>query len=67
LESRPDDDGLPVIDDDNQQIGWITHRHVLRTYLKRFGAPETSALKLAAPPVPPAATGAPPPTDGLRR
>ncbi len=32
--------GLPVIDEDNQLVGWITHRHVLRTYLRRFGAPE---------------------------
>jgi CIC family chloride channel protein len=30
-----DDEGLPVIDEDNQLIGWITHRHVLRTYLRR--------------------------------
>jgi CIC family chloride channel protein len=44
-----DDDGLPVIDDNNQLIGWITHRQVLRTYLKRFGGPENGAVKAAAP------------------
>ncbi len=31
------DDGLPVIDENNQLVGWITHRQVLRSYLKRFG------------------------------
>jgi CIC family chloride channel protein len=40
-----DDDGLPVIDEENQLIGWITHRHVLRTYLKRFGAPEKDGIR----------------------
>ena len=44
-----DDDGLPVIDEDNQLIGWITHRHVLRTYLRRFGAPEDNARKPGPP------------------
>ena len=46
-----DDEGLPVIDEDNQLIGWITHRHVLRTYLTRFGAPEDNAPKPAPPPL----------------
>ena len=46
-----DDEGLPVIDEDNQLIGWITHRHVLRTYLKRFGAPEDNANKPAQQPL----------------
>jgi len=31
-----DDEGLPVTDGDDQLIGWLTHRRVLRTYLKRF-------------------------------
>ena len=38
-----DEDGLPVIDENNQLIGWITHRQVLRSYRKRFGAPNDSA------------------------
>ena len=46
-----DDEGLPVIDEDNQLIGWITHRHVLRTYLRRFGAPEDNAHKPAQQPL----------------
>ena len=45
-----DDEGLPVIDEDNQLIGWITHRQVLRTYLRRFGAPEDNARKPARRP-----------------
>ena len=59
-----DDESLPVIDEDNQFIGWITHRHVLRTYLKHFGAPADTTRKLA-PPVPvPATTDPRTPTDG---
>ncbi|PZS06803.1 MAG: hypothetical protein DLM64_15875, partial [Solirubrobacterales bacterium] len=41
-----DDEGLPVIDDDNQVVGWITHRHVLRAYLARYRStdrPETES------------------------
>ena len=38
-----DDEGLPVTDEDDQLIGWITHRRVLRTYLNRFGAPQDTA------------------------
>jgi CBS domain-containing protein len=60
-----DDEGLPVIDEDNQLVGWITHRHVLRTYLKRFGAPENSAPKPASPPAP--ATGPRAPVGGPQR
>ena len=41
--------GLPVIDEDDQLVGWITHRHVLRTYLRRFGAPEDNARKPGPP------------------
>jgi CIC family chloride channel protein len=32
-----DDEGLPVTGKNDQVIGWITHRRVLRTYLTRFG------------------------------
>jgi CBS domain-containing protein len=62
------DEGVPVIDEDNQLVGWITHRHVLRTYLKRFGDPET-ALKPAWPPPPPPTptTTSPTPTERPRR
>jgi CIC family chloride channel protein len=38
-----DDEGLPVTDQDDQVIGWITHRRVLRTYLTRFGATHHTA------------------------
>jgi len=41
-----DDEGLPVIDDNNQVLGWITHRRVLRAYLARCGSadpPETES------------------------
>ncbi|MGI9184009.1 MAG: chloride channel protein [Solirubrobacteraceae bacterium] len=31
-----DDEGVPVTDEDDQLIGWLTHRRVLRAYLKRF-------------------------------
>jgi CIC family chloride channel protein len=59
-----DDDGLPVIDEDDQLIGWITHRHVLRTYLKRYGAPEDNTRKPAPPRLAAAAaTRAPTPAD----
>jgi chloride channel protein, CIC family len=60
-----DDEGLPVVDQDNQLVGWITHRHVLRTYLKRFGKPEDSAIGTVTPSVPaPAATKSPAPIGG---
>ena len=63
-----DDDGLPVIDDDNQLIGWITHQQVLRTYLSRFGAPQDNVRKPAPPPLAAAAaTRSPTPTDRPRR
>jgi CIC family chloride channel protein len=63
-----DDEGLPVIHEDNQLIGWITHRHVLRAYLKRFGALEASAREPVPPPVSATATTGPPtPANGPRR
>ena len=62
-----DDEGLPVIDEDNQLIGWITHRQVLRTYLRRFGAPEDNARRPAPPPLAAAAaTRSPTPADRPR-
>jgi CIC family chloride channel protein len=62
-----DDEGLPVIDEDNHLIGWITHRHVLRTYLKHFGAPRDNARKPGLPPAPATATtGSPALTDRPR-
>lgn len=45
------DEGLPVIDEHDQLIGWITRRRVLRIYLKRFGTPY--ATNTDAPPTPP--------------
>ena len=63
-----DDEGLPVTDEDNQLIGWITHRHVLRTYLRRFGAPDDTAHEAAPPPLRAAATTrSPTPADGPQR
>lgn len=45
------DEGLPVTDQDDQLIGWITHRRVLRTYLTRFGTPaDTRTDAIPAPP-----------------
>jgi len=35
-----DDEGLPVTDEHDQLIGWITHRRVLRAYLARYGTPD---------------------------
>jgi CIC family chloride channel protein len=32
-------EGVPVINQNDQLVGWITHRRVLRAYLKRFGRP----------------------------
>jgi CIC family chloride channel protein len=62
-----DDDGLPVTDQDDQVIGWITHRRVLRTYLTRFGAPEATAGKLAPPALATATPHPDTPADGPRR
>jgi len=63
-----DAEGLPVTDQDDQLIGWITHRRVLRTYLKRFGDPEDTAGELAPPPALATASPSPDtPADGPRR
>ncbi len=35
-----DDEGLPVTDEHDQLIGWVTHRRVLRAYLARYRTPE---------------------------
>jgi len=46
-----DDEGLPVTGEDGQLIGWITHRRVLRTYLRGFEARHDSTTDAApAPP-----------------
>jgi len=34
-----DDEGIPVMADDDRLIGWLTHRSVLSAYRERFGAP----------------------------
>jgi CIC family chloride channel protein len=44
-----DDEGLPVTDEHGRLIGWITHRRVLRAYLRRFGAPRGTAREHAQP------------------
>ena len=63
-----DDEGLPVTDDNDQLIGWITHRRVLRAYLNRFGAPQDTARTQAPPPAPTApSTGPLTPAHGPRR
>ncbi len=59
-----DDEGLPVIGEDDRLIGWVTHRRVLRAYLTRFGAPEDTGRELAPPPE---LTGSATPADGPRR
>ena len=33
-----DDEGVPVLGEDHQLIGWLTHRRVLRAYRERSGA-----------------------------
>ena len=35
-----DAEGVPVINQNDELVGWITHRRVLRAYLKRFGRPQ---------------------------
>lgn len=35
-----DDEGLPVTDEHDQLIGWVTHRRVLRAYLARYSTPD---------------------------
>ena len=32
-----DDEGIPVMADDDRLIGWLTHRRVLRAYRERYG------------------------------
>ena len=32
-----DDEGIPVMADDDQLVGWLTHRRVLRAYRERYG------------------------------
>jgi chloride channel protein, CIC family len=43
-----DDQGLPVTGMDDQLIGWITHRRVLRAYLNRSGSIENRSNDGAA-------------------
>ncbi len=63
-----DDEGLPVTDENDQLIGWITHRRVLRAYLNRFGAPQDTARTPAPPPAPTIASTRPlTRPDGPRR
>jgi CIC family chloride channel protein len=38
-----DAEGVPVINQNDQLVGWITHRRVLRAYLERFGRPQGAA------------------------
>jgi CIC family chloride channel protein len=40
-----DDEGLPVTDEADHLVGWITHRRVLRAYLNRYGTPEHQAAE----------------------
>jgi CIC family chloride channel protein len=47
-----DDEGLPVTDEHDQLIGWITHRRVLRAYLARLGTPHQQTANPAATPAP---------------
>ena len=32
-----DDEGIPVMGDDDHVVGWLTHRRVLRAYRERYG------------------------------
>jgi chloride channel protein, CIC family len=34
---QSDEEGIPVTDEHDQLVGWMTHRDVLRAYLARFG------------------------------
>ncbi len=43
--SASDDEGLPVTGEDDDLIGWITHRRVLRAYLARYGPPNGAATE----------------------
>ena len=45
------DDGLPVIGDDRQIVGWLTHRHLLDSYREHTAGRGSSAF--TAPPAPP--------------
>ncbi|MGI8903512.1 MAG: chloride channel protein [Solirubrobacteraceae bacterium] len=45
-----DDEGLPVTDDDGRLIGWLTHRRVLRAYLKQSSNPNRAATEPASLP-----------------
>ena len=36
--SGRDEDGLPVLDEDERPIGWLSHRDILRAYRKRLGS-----------------------------
>ncbi len=44
-----DDEGIPVTDQHDQLIGWLTHRRVLRAYQKRFGHPRASTEPTPVP------------------
>jgi CIC family chloride channel protein len=60
-----DDEGVPVTDEHDQLIGWLTHRRVLRAYQKRFGRPRPATTEPAPVPTPTSATtGSPTPVDG---
>ncbi len=63
-----DDEGLPVTDEHDQLIGWITHRRVLRAYQTRFGTAQPAAPAPASIPAPATATtDSPAPPAGPRR
>ncbi|MGH2867019.1 MAG: chloride channel protein, partial [Solirubrobacteraceae bacterium] len=47
-----DDEGLPVTDEHDQPIGWVTHRRVLRAYLARYGTPDHHDTEPATTPAP---------------
>ncbi|MGI8507681.1 MAG: chloride channel protein [Solirubrobacteraceae bacterium] len=47
-----DDEGLPVTDEHDQLIGWLTHRRVLRAYLKRDSNTKPTATESSSLPAP---------------